>query len=206
MKRGLLILILHVLCSICTEARTGIEGIPRFTYGAEWSYTANIFKGYRCYFIAPEDGFRVDDRYDGLKYFTNGEVYVHAGYNFNEKWNLSIYSGYTTLCDFHPAIPISVRATRYFGPDPEKDRWFTYFDVGSGLSIQDKVSPILSAKVGGGYRISLSRYTKIDFIASIRFIHNRPSLYYYGEQIDDRYVDRNIGYSVAASLGIGITF
>lgn len=204
MKRGLFILLTFLLIGTTSEARHRDCNVPRFTYGAEWSYSAAFYKGYHFYFIAPE-GYRVDDRQNKSSYCSNGEAYLHAGYNIDGYWNLSIYAGYTGIGDYHPGIPVSLRATRYFG-DPMADRWFVYTDLGSGISIKSRPQELLSARVGTGYRLSMSRYTKLDFIAAIRFMYTHPDIDYYGEFIDADSVSSNSGYIVSASLGIGITF
>ena len=96
--------------------------------------------------------------------------------------------------------------TRYFGDNPLKDRWFAYLDIGSGISIKECPQELLSGKAGGGYRFTMSRFTKLDLLAAIRFMHTHPDVDYYGEIILKEKVNRNIGYIVSASLGIGITF
>jgi len=202
MKRGLLILILFFSSVLGAQSRTGL---PRYTFGAEWSYTATFFTGHRYYFIAPE-GFRVDDRNDEFKYFTDAEIFAHAGMNINSKWNLSLYLGYIGIGDFHAGIPLSVRATRFFGDDHLRDRWFAYCDIGSGLSMKEHPQALFTAKAGGGYRLSFSRLTKLDFIASIRFIHTHPDIIFYGEKIRMEQINRNIGYTLSTSFGLSITF
>lgn len=202
MKRRLLILI-FMICAIADSAAQ--TDMPRFTFGTEWSYTATFFNGHRNYFIAPE-GFRVDDRQDEFKYFSNGECYLHTGYNFNEQWNLSLYIGYTSIGLYHTGLPISLRATRFFGQDHLSDRWFTYVDVGTGVSFQSTPKPFIISKMGGGYRLSLSRYSKLDFIVSFRWINTYPDVYYYGEIIDNEDIGRHTAYTAAISFGIGLTF
>jgi hypothetical protein len=201
MKRGMLILLLSCMPVFLYGKRDYTD----FTFGAEWSYCATFLSGYRFYFIAPE-GYRVDDRKDTTGYANDGEVYAHAGYNINQHWNLSLYIGYTGIGDYHNGVPISLRATRYFGAAPLRDRWFAYCDIGSGVALKSRCSELITGKIGGGYRISLSRITKLDFIASIRFMHTHPEILYYGEFIEESNIGRASGYVMSASVGIGLTF
>ena len=205
MKRGLFIVILSALSAISSSAITRTQGAGRLTYGVEWGYSAAFFKGTHFYFIAPE-GFRVDDRQRKAIFNSNGEIYLHAGYNLSDKWNISLYAGYTGIGDFHTGIPVSARFTRYFGTNSMDDRWFAYCDLGSGISLKKYPQELLGAKLGGGYRLSMSRTTKLDFIAAIRFMHTHPQIDYFGSIIDKDSVDRNDGYILSASVGIGITF
>lgn len=204
MKRGLLIYILILMCCLNTSGKEPVVA-PKVTFGTEWSYIATIQSGYHYHFFAP-DGYRVDLKNNEFRYFTNGELLFHVGYNFNELWNLSVYLGYTGLSDMHPALPISLRATRYFGNDPLSDRWFAMVDLGSGVSIKKSPREIIVGKLGGGYRISLSRHAKMDFIASIRVANTHPDIIYYGYQIEDKWINRDNGYLSSISLGISLTF
>ena len=193
MRRLLFILMFYAVSCIGLAAQVPSDSVPRITFGAEWSYSATFFNGHRYYFLAPE-GFRVDDRSDRFKYCADGEVFLHCGCNIGSDWNLSAYIGYTGIGDYHSGIPISLRATRFFGPDPLKDRWFAYCDAGSGISLKKNPEEILTAKLGGGYRMSLSRFTKLDFLASLRFVYTHPDIDFYGERIGTEYISRNIGY------------
>ena len=205
MRRVTSILLFLIVSCAGLAARGASDSIPRVTFGAEWSYCATFFKGYHHYFYAPE-GFRVDDRGDGFKYFTDGEVYLHCGCNIGSRWNVSAYVGYTGIGDFHAGIPVSLRATRFFGQNALKDRWFAYCDIGSGISIKRSPQELMTAKLGGGYRLTLSRLTKLDLLASIRFIHTHPDIDFYGESIVEEHVIRNTGYVLSTTFGIGLTF
>lgn len=205
MRRVISILLFLIVSCVGLAARSTSDSTPRITFGAEWSYCATFFDGHRYYFLAPE-GFRVDDRSDRFEYCTDGEIYLHCGCNIGCNWNLSAYVGYAGIGNYHAAIPISLRATRFFGPDPLKDRWFAYCDVGSGISLKKNPEEILTARLGGGYRMSLSRFTKLDFLASLRFVSTHPDIDFYGEPIGAEYIGRNIGYILSASFGIGLTF
>lgn len=65
---------------------------------------------------------------------------------------------------------------------------------------------IETAKIGGGYRLSLSRVSKLDFLIALRYIYTHPDVTYYGETIDFSNVSRSNGHVLGASLGIGFTF
>ncbi|MBE6250071.1 MAG: hypothetical protein E7111_00270 [Bacteroidales bacterium] len=201
MKRGVVIIL---LCFLCTLA-SGSEPYPRFTYGGECSYIGSFLSGKHQYFYAPE-GFREEIRENYIEYHTNTEAGVHIGYNFNPNWNLSLHIGYTRLGKWHPAIPVTLRATRYFGTDPNKDRWFGFVDFGSGVSIKDRPQEIITGKIGGGYRLSLSRCTKLDFIISFRLTYTHPDVVFYDEIISRDQTITNNAYISGLSFGIGITF
>ena len=82
MRRTFLIVSLIFLCAgLHAQERS----CPRFTFGAEWGYTGIFYYGYHYNFYAPE-GYRVDPRDHSFTYESNGDAYLHAGYNFNHKY------------------------------------------------------------------------------------------------------------------------
>lgn len=202
MKRKVLILMM-LLVPFMLKAQTG--QFPRMTFGAEWGYIGVFYSGYHYNFFAPE-GYREDPRGYGFTYDSNAEAYIHAGYNINTNYNLSIYLGLTAIKDYHHAIPVSLRLTRYYGADPMKDRWFAFVDLGSGLSIKENPQMLMTGKVGAGYRLSLSRNTKLDFHAALRCCLTHPDIQYYGVGIPHESINRNNAYLSALSIGMALTF
>ena len=101
---------------------------------------------------------------------------------------------------------MSLRITRYWGDDHISDRWLTFAECGSGISIKKRPQEIFSGKVGGGYRISLSRFTKLDFIAAFRMLYTHPDISYYGYEITQELINRNDGYVGALFFGLSLTF
>lgn len=200
-----IIAILLILFSFNNFVNAQKDRFSRYTFGVEWGYVATIQSGYRYIFFPPE-GYRVDVRDNSFGLKNNADVYIHAGMNLNNKWNLSIYAGYAGVSDIHKVIPVSLRGTRYFGEDPLKDRWFAFADLGSGLCMKRPLQEILSGKIGGGYRLSLSRYSMLDFLVSARMTYTHPQITYDQEVIAQEMVRRNNAYVSALSVGLGLTF
>ena len=204
MKLSPLILSLFLSC-ICLHAQEQKGRVPEFTFGVEWGYVATLHYGYHNNFFSPE-GNRIDRRDNIIGLFNNADAYLHAGYNINHLWNISGYIGWAGLADSQSIIPISIRATRYFGDNHLTDRWLCFADIGSGISIKKHPQEILTGKLGGGYRISLSRISKLDFIASVRITYSHENINHYGYMIEPEYINRNNIYASALSLGISLTF
>ena len=203
MKRTSLI-VLSLLISL-TFAGGQDKPMPKITYGLEWGYIAVFYSGYHHNFFAPE-GYRVDPRGHEFMYDSNAEAYMTVGYNFNEKYNLSLYLGLSAVEDYHHTVPLSLRLTRYYGDNHLSDRWFSFMDLGSGVSIKSHPQEILTGKIGGGYRLSLSRNTKLDFLFSLRSVLTHPDIEYYGYEIEYSRINRNNAYISAFSLGMALTF
>lgn len=182
----------------------GSRSPRRITFGAEWGYVGTFYSGYHYNFFAPE-GYRVDPRGHGLAYSSNGEMFIHAGCNIGSKSNLSLYIGFSAIEEYHRTIPVSIRYTRYYKTNRMGDRWFSFIDAGSGISIKKQPREILTGKVGGGYRICLGNEVNLDFIVSLRSVLTHPDIDYYGTEIPSDRINRNNAYSSAISLGMALT-
>lgn len=188
----------------CAKAQSR-EDFPRITFGAEWSYVAYVFSAYHYNYFSPE-GYRYNSRGTATSFVSNGEALFHVGYNVTGNWNLAIYTGITGISAFHNAIPLSFRATRLLKPKTNGDRWFTYADAGSGISLKKQMQEIATLKLGGGYRVSLSRDTKLDFNVAIRCAYTHPDINFEHEIISQKWINRNAAIAVSASIGMAVTF
>ena len=107
MKKIISILLTICAFNICVKAQeTGEESFPRFTFGAEWGYVATVWEFTHNNFFSAE-GYRINEKGNAFGYHSNGELYLHAGYNFDEYWNLSLYAGYGGVNGMHKIVPIS---------------------------------------------------------------------------------------------------
>jgi hypothetical protein len=196
-----ILLVLPVIMS-AEERHTSAR---RMTFGAEWGYVMTFFSGYHNNFFSP-DGWRVDDSHSSLCHFSNAEINFHVGYDFSDKWNLSAYAGFTAIQDTDNCIPVSLRATRYFTPDMKGDRWFSFIDLGSGISVKKHPQEILTGKIGAGYRILLSERTRLDFLASLRMNYTHADIIFDNIEIQHDKINRNNVYGCALSVGISLSF
>lgn len=203
MKRGALIFMFFIICSIICRAEK--RSCPRVTYGVEWGYIAVFYSGYHYNFFAPE-GYRVDPRGYEFRYDSNAEAYVHVGYNLSDDFTLAVYMGVSAFKDYHTTIPVSLRATWFWEEDPMDDRWFCFADAGSGISLKKVPKEIFNGKFGVGYRLSLSRNTKLDIHLSVRSSYTHPDIYYYDDLIEEEWINRNNAYLSAFALGMSLSF
>ncbi len=183
----------------------GSDFLSRMTFGLEWGYVATIQAGHYYNFFAPE-GYRVEDRDNSFGYISNADMYVHFGWNLSTRWNLSMYVGYEGIADIHKAIPVSIRMTGFFNENPTRDRWFSFIDIGSGISLKKSPQEILTGKAGGGYRLVLSPGSALDFILSARVIYTHPQIIYDKEPISINKTNRNNALVSAISVGLSLSF
>lgn len=198
------ILIGIVLSSISSNAQETKRKQPLVTYGVEWSYVASFLSSSHQNFYSPE-GSRVDLKGTQAMFRSDAEVDVHVGANIGKMWNLSLHAGYTNIAHIHTAVPLSLRLTKFYGNDPMKDRWMTYVGLGGGVTIKEIPGAMLEARIGGGYRISLSRMAKLDILASFKLDYSNPDIVYYGQAIPPESINRNNSFITAFTIGLGIT-
>lgn len=175
------------------------------TFGIEWGYVATIQSGYHYNFFAPE-GYRVDNYGNSFGHHANADMYFHIGHDLGQYWNLSLYVGYSGVGDIHKSVPVSIRATRFFDSDAAHDRWFMFMDAGSGISIKRPVQEIAVGKIGGGYRLALSRSTGLDFLMSARMTYTHPQIIYDKQPVSIDKVNASNAFLTALSLGISLSF
>lgn len=187
------------------ERRQKAEGEPRFTFGAEWSYVASFMSGWHYNFFSAE-GYRIDERGSSASFSNNAEAYLHVGYDFNSRWNLSFYAGYAGTGGWHKTVPLSFRVTRLFGNSRKKDRWLAFVDLGTGICINPKPQEIFSGKAGGGWRMALSSCTGLDFLVSARITYTHPQIIHEGAAVPHEMTNRNEAYVVSLSAGLALTF
>lgn len=183
----------------------GRETYPKYTLGLEWGYVASLTTIYRYNFYAPE-GFRVDEKGVLSGSQSNADLYLNVGFNLNPLWNLSLYIGYAGVGDYHKILPVSIRGTRYFGTDPLQNRWFAFADAGTGICLKTPLQEILTAKIGTGYQITLSRDTKLNFMIAARSTFTHPGILFDNNRIPMNRINRNNAVVSALSIGIGLTF
>ena len=205
MKSRFATYLIVLACSIVMATDT-VAAQRKLTYGIECGYASSFLTVEHANFFDPEDYSRVNARASRMTYKVNGEMFVHIGYNFNDNWNLSVYTGYAGVGEYHPSIPIFLRASRYFGNSTQNDRWFTFIDAGSGIGIKSEPQEIYLTRLGGGYRLSLSRMAKLDLMASLRCIYTHPELVHYGEIIPGEFINSNNAFITSLNIGIGLTF
>lgn len=204
-------LAIFLLASICNAAAQDSESrkdFPRFTFGIEGSCMVTFGTYFHNNFIA-DDGYRINVREFDTGILCNGQLLANAGCNLSRNLNLSVYFGISGIRKHETALPLSLRLTAFFGKNPLEGRWFAFADGGTAVGTKrPSFSPV--GKLGAGYRISLTRSTKLDFLLSYQIIYDHPAI---KESIDGVTTDvpperirRNNTLINALTFGIGLNF
>lgn len=202
--RYIITLLLPLLLAASSYAgeRNNSKDYPRFTFGAE-GYAVQTFADYSHFNFISREGERVDIKGMALKYFINGQFLLNAGINVSRNVNISLNIGYAGVDKGERICPLTMRATWFIGNNPLASRWFTLLDTGTAIGSSTE-KPALLGKIGGGYRISLNRICKLDFLINFQcaFIHPPTYEMIEGNPIDSENLRRN--NSIVSSFGVGI--
>lgn len=153
----------------------GERDFPRITFGIEGSFATNFWTYSHFNYIADE-GYRVNIRHNEPDLHLNGQLLANAGCNLSQRTNLSVYCGICGLSTREIMMPVSLRFTYMFGDSPLKNRWITFAETGimtERLKLEE-FSAI--GKLGGGYRISLSRSVKLDLLMAYQAVFAHPDV------------------------------
>lgn len=205
MRKVFLTIVFSIVAFCCLAESRNDSDKRRLSFGAEWSYIGAFHCGIHHNFFS-EEGYRVDINTKSLGFKSNGEALFHVGYDFDRKWNLSMYAGFAGIYGFSKVIPVSLRLTRFFNTNEMGDRLLCFFDGGSGISIKRSPQEILVGKIGGGYRIALSCKSSLDFIFAYRVSFTHPTIFYDGYEVGMNMTNRNNAYVSALSAGISLSF
>lgn len=205
MRKFIIICILISLSVILQARSVSSSDEGRLTFGAEWSFISSFHSRVHHNFFS-EEGYRVDLIKRNMGYENNGELELHCGYDINNDWNISLHTGFVGIYNIGNAIPVSIRLTRLFKEDRVGDRWLCYIDTGTGVCLKENPQMIAVGKIGGGYRMSLSRTTKLDFLLACRTSLTHSQVVFDGYVVPFEKTNRNNAFITALSLGISLTF
>ncbi len=201
----------HILAAflfLCCFGTMQGRDFPRFTFGAEGAYAMSLLNFYHRNYIASE-GDRINLKGVKVGFSDSGQILVHAGVNISAKFNLSLESGYCGIYGGERMVPLSLKGTWLSGKNPLKNRWLAFAAAGCGVVTSGNAGDFSGiARIGGGYRVSLNRFAKLDFIAALQCAYIHPETYRTdrGESISGDALRRNEVYVGALTFGIGLTF
>lgn len=181
---------------------------PRFTFGVETSYVLT-FLNYSHFNFISSDGGRRDERTLTDVAMSNGQILVSGGVNISDKLNLSLYTGYGGVYRRERMVPLSMRLSWYSGGDPMKNRWIAFCGLGAGFNDFSDLSRISAeGKLGCGYRISLNRSAKLDFLLAFQEVFTHPRAYESdaGNYVPVERLRRNNAFISAFTFGFALVF
>lgn len=182
------------------EKKTPKRDYPLITYGIEYSYIAQFHVVSHFNYIAASG--REDLWNQDFSYNTNGQVLAHFGFNAFENLNVALYAGYMGITRKQRIFPVMARATVLFGKHDDPGRWFSFIGGGIGIKGSRKMfGNAIVADTGFGYRVNLTRETKLDLTIGMTSTYWHPNTF--SESIDVR---RSNEVIAGLKLGVGLSF
>jgi len=206
MKRCLLIFSL-LLLSLTLQAQGEWRSRSAFRFGVEWGYSGTFYMYYHNNYIEATDGYRVDDEGNSTSLKANAYATVMLGADISRHGNLAAYFGYSGVCRNERLFTLALRGS-WFWNGVDNNGWFSFIEGGGGINEYFTSKIGWHTRIGGGYRVSLSRVGNMDFNLSYRTCLSHPSIWddWEGKYVEKRYVRRNNALYHSLCLGIAISF
>lgn len=216
MKRSLIISVFFALSAVfhalaaeagAAEVR-GKRDYPRFTFGIETSYVLT-FLNYSHFNFISMDGGRRDVKIMSGGAYSNGQILVSGGVNISPAFNLSLYTGYSGVYSRVRVVPVALRLSWFSGKDPMRNRWMAFLGAGAGFNNFSNLTDLSAeGKIGGGYRISLNRSVKLDFLLAFQEVFTHPRAYESdaGNYVPSERLRRNDAFISALTFGFALVF
>lgn len=152
------------------------DGDGRFGFKIEWGYSQSYFHHHR-YGIKSVEGYRIYENTTDIKYNSNGRVLLGARYEYNDRIEFALVSGYLGAQEGIRAIPLIAQA-RYYPVDIHQDGLFTQVEAGASLHIsKSQGSRVLpSVTIGEGFHLMLCPEHSLDVIISISSFYDKPNI------------------------------
>ena len=177
-RKRLLCIFLALVSPLLLNARgQGDKFIDRVQFGLEWGYSQNIFR-YHHFNIISDDGYRIDEKTEGLLFDPSGLLLGNVGYDLSDRFNIALYSGYSGFAGANRVIPIALRLSVFPGSTIFEDGFFSFVEGGAGLRFKqlETQAPALYASIGEAYRVKLSPYVNLDFALCLRVVFDTPMI------------------------------
>lgn len=149
-----------------------------FKAGIEWGYCQYFYK-FRHYNIQSIDGYRINEKSQGMYMYPDGQILASVGANISRHLHLSLLGGYAGISDSCRVYPLLMRLS-WFPHTVAAGGIFFDADCGvgfnSGTGSIDRRKAAGIADIGGGYRVRLTPRLSLDFLAAFRLAIDSPSI------------------------------
>ena len=197
MKKTILMFIITLLAFLKGGAALAGDFYDHLDYGVEWGYTATLQYQHSFVYLS-ESGSRTLYKGNLLTYKSNGEVLVFAGVKFAKVLTLNACAGWAGVYEGRRVCPLTLRLScfpRGYSSDGVK----ILLEGGKCFAKSFEDKEIMIAKIGAGYRITLSHNIALDFSLNAQMVSDHPLGIYDAEHktiVDDAsLLESNAHYS-----------
>ena len=146
----------------------------RFTYGAEWGYTATAYQTYHYNYLS-QDEVRVDEEDARFSYKSNGLFVAEAGVEIARKATVTLQSGIMGIYERRNIVPVLLRGA-YFFRGTDRPGFSVFLAAGAGYSVNHSLSDQYSliGKTGLGFRQPIHKHFCLDLSFSLQAATDHP--------------------------------
>ena len=156
--------LLCILTAILLTATASFARMPHISYGLEWGYAGTFFKHANYNYIC-EEGYRIKESVNTLRYFSNGIVLANVGIDVTSRLNVSAYSGLIGVYSKRWVVPAELRL-RYCPAGNCSTGPVFYVAGGATFPTTTLMETGGRAAIGGGYRFAIFRTMSVEFLIS----------------------------------------
>ncbi|MDO5442660.1 MAG: hypothetical protein Q4G10_03220 [Bacteroidia bacterium] len=177
MKKLLAITAILILGCITASGQNKLH----LKYGVEWGYDASFLDKYHSIYFDPEVGYRIDAEGTKLYLYSNGYVNARVGVELFKHYSATLLAGYCGVKQDRRIFTYTFRAS-YFIDSYDVSGYFAFLEGGGGYHYSSDPEikseyDIKVGKIGGGYRLKMSKKSSLDFMASVQLTKDHPGIY-----------------------------
>lgn len=179
----------------------------RAGFNIEWGYTGTFLHKYHNDYIDSTDGYRVDVRDTDYLLYSNAFMQAGISVEAAQHYALGINCGFAGVFQDRRMFPVSLRFSYFFNSYKE-DGLFAIAEAGKAFVFEDKVLKNNIARLGGGYRFTLSNRNSMDINAFAQLATDHPAIYNMniGHNVQPAYLRCSDSYYAALVFSVALSF
>lgn len=160
-----IVLLLFAALTAAAQAKSPKDGTvePRVRFGVGYRYSLGLYES----FALKYQGIRVSDG-GAPVYRRGGEFLLEGTVRVTDDWNVGLGFGFGSWSKSrYKSMPLYIKAERLYGR--QRNRWFNYANAGLTLYPDDGTG--FTGGIGGGYRIAVTRRTRLDITVGLDYVN-----------------------------------
>lgn len=173
---------------------------PRVRFGVGYRYSFALTESYGA-----KTPVLTQSNWDTPYRRRGGMLQLEGTVRITPHWNAGIGFGFAGFSG-NDTFALYGKGERLYGTRPRRSRWFNYAQLGITAYPDNGLGGI--AALGGGYRLGITRRTRMDFTLGLEWAHIVGGAYaYIAEEDDIRYYPRGGRYHrIGLTLGTAMHF
>ena len=182
-------------------------GRSRVGFCVEWGYTGTFMHKYHNDYVDSTDGYRIDVRDTDFLLYSNGLMQAGLFFETTRHYSVAMNVGFAGVFQERRMFPLTLRFS-YFFRSLQEDGFFALAEAGKAFVFDGTDMHNNIARLGGGYRISLSTRNNLDFSTFLQLATDHPDIYNMnlGNKVQKVYVNCSDSYYGALVFTVALSF